>query len=109
MVTKQRLIEILTEVVHSPGSFDKVNLEKAVDKILDEFGWQSIDTIPRNRPILVYAYSSADHPESDKRHYFAVEWDSNWEQYVLGYALDRDGSYLYAIDPIRWMEIEDDN
>jgi hypothetical protein len=105
----------LIQKVRDRGLIDSEIIDLIVS-ILDEQDvikastWKSMDTAPRNRPILVYAYSSADHPESDERHYLAVEWNSSWKQwYVLGYALDRDGSCLYAIDPIKWMEIEDDD
>lgn len=106
----EKIVELVNDVALNAmsGNYDKY--DRSRELVIEILGWKSMDTAPRDRKILVYAYSSADHPESDERHYLAVKWNPNWKQwYVLGYALDRDGSSLYAIDPIKWMEIEDDN
>ena len=108
MITKQRLMEIFTEVVYSPGAFDKANLEKAVDQILSESGWQPMETAPKDRPILLWGKSSGYwwRLSGGEMMCLPAKWDiGEWE--VVGDAMDGNDGTLCVLNPVAWMELPD--
>lgn len=109
MITKERFWDIIPDVVRNPEALDESDWEKVIDAVIEEVGWKNISTAPKNRPILMWAYSSAEwwKLESRKRMCMCVEWDIGWKQWytIDGGASDEDGSKIYAEDPIAWMEL----
>lgn len=113
MITKEEIIEIFENAVldtlNKTDGFS-YGFDDAADAILQRISWKPISTAPKNRPIIVWAYSSAEWWKFNirQRTCFPVEWENVWDRWiVLGGADDGDGQPFIALDPIAWMELPD--
>lgn len=111
MITRERFWNIILDVVRNPEDLSESEWEKLIHAVIKEISWKSMDSAPKDRPIIVWAYSSADWWKKDwrERTYMLVEWSAGWEQWyaTAGAMGEDDGSALYAEEPIAWMELPD--